>query len=481
MAFSDYAQKSISNFKVLIEIDIGKSNTQWVNIGSGIWYLNFDALYPEVGPAGDDLLNGFTVQTFANTGSVQIDGLTISKFSTLLEITNSQGSYFSNDDALYICFPRYDEPILHQITIGIPYGVSFDDFVPIGSNRLYEGRLIGDPIISINRDPLYFGKLQFDSGNISLINTDGYFDTFPTVNNIYGNQVRIKIGFSELNVNDYLTLYTGNVESLLVNEETMEIVISDKRKQLTKSIQFTCNYIDALTAIERILANSYNVVYGPSYYDTTAWEIARATVPLVYIDIYEYGAIKDSPVIDIIQDICISSFGLFIVTSDNKYTFKMIDTSATAFTTILSCDILNSNSINYDPSQVISSIKVGYDKTWEEGYESPYQFYIDTSRESASFLAYKVYNQQTIYTLLKDIKGNLTDFVDKFLDYYSGTVHGIGTITTSLKYYDVEIGDIINIEINRLNSTMLGTKKCEVIGVSYRLSQALIDFTYRVI
>ena len=41
MTLTNYLQKSNIDTRIIFEMDIGKYNTQWVNIGAGIWYVNF--------------------------------------------------------------------------------------------------------------------------------------------------------------------------------------------------------------------------------------------------------------------------------------------------------------------------------------------------------------------------------------------------------------------------------------------------------
>jgi hypothetical protein len=478
LTLSEYSTLSVSNPRVLVQIDLSSLNLQWVNAGAGIWYVNFDNLYPEV---DSTLLSGFSAQTFGEIGSVYVDGIFQTKKTTLASLTDAVESFYFDrtNKELYVCLKNYDEPFIHDIHLGVIYGYSLKEFTPSASSILYEGRLTASPSVSISRDPLFFGKMQYNFSGISLVNADGYFDTFADTKNIYGNEARILFGYDELSIDDYITLYTGIIEDISISEETADFSVGDKRKQLSKSVTYTCSALNALSAIKELLVNEYNATYNSTYFDTTAWEAASALVPNITIDIAAGKAITDKPVNEIIEDICGTVFGLFIIDSSNKFSFKIVDTSATASTTIQDIDILNYHTITYDPSEVISSTKVGYSKNWEEGYESPYTWLYDTTQENAVFLKYKTYNQKESFTMLIN-SADAQSFSDTILAY-SKDVHGVGDIEVPMKYYDIDLGDIVNIEINRPATTMLGTKKCEIIGKTYNLSFPTITFTYRII
>jgi hypothetical protein len=190
------------------------------------------------------------------------------------------------------------------------------------------------------------------------------------------------------------------------------------------------------------------------------------------------------PTIDVIEDICASTFGLFLIGPDNRYSFKIVNTSATALTTIVHTDILNRHSITYDPAEVISSVKVGYNKNWDSDYVSPYTFVTDTSVEAAAFLKYKVYNQRTFYTLLTNATA-ASAFGTTILNY-AKDVHGMGELTVPMSYYSYNVADIVNAEITRETTPMLGSSmtvvtKVEIISKAYNLRDATITFGYRVV
>jgi hypothetical protein len=142
--FNELITKSVSSPKILLEVDISVLNVQWVNAGAGIWKVNFANSYPEVDAT---LLDGFTSQSFASIGSVQCDNLVLQKVSSLLLVSSTYESFYYDAASLtlYVSLPNYDEPFIHNIFLGVIHGFCKEEFTPIGSNQIYEGRLQNVP------------------------------------------------------------------------------------------------------------------------------------------------------------------------------------------------------------------------------------------------------------------------------------------------------------------------------------------------
>jgi hypothetical protein len=472
MPISNYFDKSTSKPNIVFQLDINKLNVQWVNIGAGIWEVDFNALYPFV---DSSLLDGFTTQVFGIVGSVSVDSISQLKVNSLLLVTETNESFYydSVNEIVYLHLINNDDPIMHNIFLGIVYGYSYKEFTPLDSVSLYEGRVLSINNFNRSRDPLFFGKLSYPSGSIDLINADGFFDTFAEDNNIYGNPARVLIGYDDLSINDYEHLYSGFITNVDISETQATFSFEDKRAQLTKEVLYSCTNKNALDAIVDLLSQSYGYGYVSSLYDITDWGAATLLAPNITINYTDLTS-----VIDIIEEICLSIFGFFDTTNDGLFTFRFIDTSATASSTIYGFDILNTFVIKYDPSEVLTSINIGYAKDWATS-TNPYTYLNDTSKEALIFAKYKTYTAQTFDTLLT----NLTDaqtLSDTILDY-TKDVHGVLDITLAMKYYNLKIGDIKNVEINRKNNTMLGTKKCEVIGINLDLNTPSMSATIRII
>jgi len=470
MTLPEYAFRSVGEPRFLIDIDITQINSQWVNAGAGVWYVNNDAIYAYV---DSTLANWLTAQTMPNVGSVLVDNEQLAKASTLLECSENENTFYWDNSNLYVYTPNGSSPYIHTILIGIVHGYSKEGFTPSGSKTFYEGRLLSIPIISQSRDPLFFGKLSYEGASIELNNGDGYFDTFGEDYDVYGNQTRVLFGYSGMDISEYVLLFTGFNESLSISEEKVTINLADKRKQLTKEIIYSCTSQNAMDAIVDILYTEYEIPYNSVYYDTYTWDYFTTLAPDITINMQE-----SEPAIDVIQNICLSCFGLFIINPDGKYSFNIVRPGDAAKGEIPELDILTSHSITYDSTETLTSTKIGYDKDWTKSEASAYTYLTDTSRESAIYSIYKTYNQKTFNTYLI----TLTDaqiFSDVVLDF-SGELRPTLTITVPLKYYMLEVGDMVDVEIRRPTVNWLGLRKCEIIGKQYKLDNLTIEFTVKI-
>lgn len=350
MSFSTYAAQNKYPLRVLAEIDITEINTQWVNIGAGIWCMNTDGTYAWV---DSSLLDGFTSQSFADISNVVIDYINkLTEVSSLASIT--AGTFYFDDagNTLYICLDDYSDPHIHDIGLGIVYHYATKDFQPVGNENFYEGRLHEDVKVSISREPMFFGRLAYNLGGIALNNGDGHFDTFTETYSMYGNEARLFIGYDLLDYDEYINLSQMLIENSSISETEFSIGLVDKRKTLSKEVTFSCTGMNALAAIRYLLNEAYGYSYNSDFYDMTTWAAAEALAPPITI---QYDDTDDKhTVIDIIEEICKSIFGIFTVDKDKKFTFRYIDytTTVVSVITIPSTDILNVPQVSYNPSKV---------------------------------------------------------------------------------------------------------------------------------
>ena len=472
MAFADLVLRSTEKHRVLAEVDIAVPNTQWQNSGAGIWYVNALGLYPEW---DDSLLNAFTAQGFGAIGSVRVDGAPLTRVSSRLLVTSTATSFYYDTAAreLFVRLENYDEPSLHVVNIGVIYGYCAQGFSPTGGPGLYEGRLTRNPTVSKTRDPLFYGRLVFRSGSINLINSDGEFDAFGRDKDIYGNEARVKIGFDSIDYSDYKTVFTGYVDNFSVSEVDATFTISDKRRQLTKPVTRTDTNANALDTIADILNDAYGYSYDARFFDLTSWAAARSALPSARANI-TLNMQEPEPVIDVIEDIATSVFGLFFVTPDGKFSFKIVDTEPAPVAIIQAHDILNAHSLTYNPSEVVSSVRVGYNRNWTT---SGTQYTYVGATSSTVFAQYKTYNERKIDTLLPTLTA-ASAYATVVLNY-TDTVRSVETITVPLEHYARALGDMVGVVIQRGDQSMLGDRKAEVIGVEIAMDSPVVNLTIR--
>ena len=478
MTFTDYTNLSQTSPVILFDIEITAKNTQWVNHGAGIWALSYSGLYDWV---DSSLLSGYTVQDFGLISIVVADNIRLEEKQTLEEITSTPGTYYYDrtNKILYVCFTDYSSPYIHNIFLGSIVGLTYNAIQPINSDVYYYPRLVSVPQLGRSRDPLFFGRLAYPTANAQVINADGYFDTYAEDNNIYGNVGKIKLGYSDLDISEYKTLFSGFIETFEVSEQYASFGLTNQRKQLSKPFPYRCVNENPIAAIKAIIRGAYNIDFISDYFDITAFNDAEdyANTNGYQISIYREDDDNTFTVIELIEEICQSVWGIFDVTDDGKYTFKYIEPISTPTNYIKKEDFITEIlSIQYNPQNVLSSVMVGYNRDWGD---NSHTYYTDTSKESEVFAKYKTYNQQRYDTLLTSL-ASAEHLAGRIMDY-SDTVRGEITLEVPMRYWGIEVGDTVVVKLDRPNSTMLGETFCEVLGVQYKLELPSIELTLRTI
>lgn len=355
------------------------------------------------------------------------------------------------------------------------------DFTPIGSPRFYEGRLTSIFDIGRSRDALTWGKIEYSGGTVTLNNSDGHFDSLTTSNwfvGYYGKVCRMKIGYEELDYDDYKIIWSGYVETIELSVNTLSLNLMETRKKLADA-DITCRWTNknAMDALKEIIQTAYpGDIYNDTYFDTTAWELASAQNCLISLQALEPK--KSSEVID---NICTSIFGLFFMTPDNRYSFRIVNPDATALTTISSGDVISEPpAIQYDPTNIVSSVIINC----EISYDADLDVYVkqceDKTREAYVSSTYSIINKKTILTYLPSTDAALQKFATQYLDYCCD-VHGTFSIDVPMKYYTLEVGDTVNVELKRNGGVdYAGTQKCEILSKMYKLDFPMITLGMRI-
>jgi len=460
MTYNEYAELSNAESRVLVDFSLTRIDAQWVNAGAGLWLSDFDNTYSSPVSIDSSLIPGsWDTIVIGDIGSVQVNYVTYVQVTNLDDLTTTDASWYwdRTNGELYLHTLHAINPMTALVEYGELYGYADDSFTPTDSPIFYDGRLLSVPSFGVSRDPLFFGRLSFPSFTVQLANGDGHFDSWVTDNDIYGNFCRVRHGYANLDYDEYVLMYSGIIEAVEVSEESISVSIVDRRATLTRTVAYSCTDKNALEAIRELLLESYDYAFTSVFYDTTQWVVSEASAPSVTIDE------DDEEVINIIEGICVSIFGFFSLTRDGRFTFRFIDTSAAVSDSIPMTDILNRNKITYSPAEVVSSVEIQYGET-----ASGYSIYTDTSREADVFGQYRVYNQQSFTTYLPTataasvLATSILDYVDE--------VHGSMEIISPLRYYELSVGDTVDVEVNRYASTMLGTVTSEIISVAYDLS-----------
>ena len=235
MTFNEAALLPASIKNILFEIDIGITIDWWKNADYPYVYkINFDATYPEItDPA---LLTGHPDYEITTIASVREDGQLLNKLSSQVALSTSPGSFFYDATfrTLYVHCTDSNEPQLHNMLGGNVYGFSNNPLVL--NNIVYEPRIQNVSSIRQSKDPLFFGRITFDSFTVDVINNDGLYDIFGEQNSIFGNGARLLIGFDDIAYSEYKQIASGVLATTEVTQDIISFNIEDLRKRLSQSI-----------------------------------------------------------------------------------------------------------------------------------------------------------------------------------------------------------------------------------------------------
>jgi hypothetical protein len=275
MTYNEFIGLQDSRKILLFEIDRGvlidPESEFWVKFSSDIWVFQYSwfqdplttyshgygdyGLYP-YGLSGD-LRYGWGSQLWGDSswgegsipaernppyepvylyGSLIVDGENYTKVDDISDLYANDKSFFFDvvTQRLYINFLNGTDPADYtQIEFGVTQGYS--NYSTYLDNIYYDGRIKSIPEISTERDSLFYGKISFEGGSATLINTDGSFDNFGQ-ENYYGAECRILFGGDDLAYSEYKILYTGYIEDYQLTADDITINFKDNRKLLSESI-----------------------------------------------------------------------------------------------------------------------------------------------------------------------------------------------------------------------------------------------------
>jgi len=245
--YTDFITEPTSAKQTLVELDIGESS-KFVNVGHGVWMIPYSV--DENNTAFDFGSGAFGYGTFGTSGtmdlgndnarskigSVWVDGEYLSRRYTLSDVQSNKRSFYfdASNSVLYVSFDDFNPPWAFDFKqIGVTRGyanrsVSLDDIY-------YDGRLKSIPTIVKKKDPLFFGVLRFEGGDISFLNADGELDNLALLN-VFGQPCRIKFGSASMDYSDLETVFEGYVESINYSSDSVAISVQDKRKSLSRDI-----------------------------------------------------------------------------------------------------------------------------------------------------------------------------------------------------------------------------------------------------
>ena len=254
-----------------------------LNHSAGIW---FTRLTPGVITITDDYgVVGYyenNNEIIYNVKSLKINGEKYFPVTSFADLKTQEKSYYydASTTDIYIRFDNYDPPEVFEFQFvgaagGFSYGATENYFL----NYYYEPRITGVFNIKKSKDPLFFGLLKFISGNVKMINEDGYFDNWKDEKN-FNKDCRLLIGQEGDAYADFYQYWSGFIENDSQDWSEFSVKVQDIRKSLSNPIcQNRYNLTDYPYLNEDNVDEPVPVAYG-----------AQINAPCICINETESGA-----------------------------------------------------------------------------------------------------------------------------------------------------------------------------------------------
>jgi hypothetical protein len=231
---------------------------------------------------------------------------------------------------------------------------------------------------------------------------------------------------------------------------------------------------NSISVMQDLMTTWAGMVYLPETFNQGEWTTAKATAPNIGIFIDD-----EKEILDAIQDICFSAQVNLIPQDDGRFTARRHNPYAPYTSEIKADEILPGglSPITADPTEVISSARVGHSKNWAS---DTYQYILDASKDAEVFARYKTRNQKTFDTLLTSA-ADAQSFATYMLAI-GAYVARIFSVRTKMQHLGKELMDIVRCPYRRRSGLgMIGDVRAEVIGVSKNFDSMEIELTLRII
>jgi hypothetical protein len=235
---------------------------------------------------------------------------------------------------------------------------------------------------------------------------------------------------------------------------------TDDKLVVTFSVSVVENGLDI---ISDILENYENIDFNNNNYDTTEWNAEKANVPDSGIWIGK-GNLMSS--VDVIEQVCVDSNGIFDVLVDGRFTFRTYDANRASSSEYLEDEVMNIPTIEYDAEEYLSSAKIEHSKDWLT--KEPELFTNDTE-ESEVYARYRQYKERSFSTTLTNA-ADAEALSDEIMEQSKLIKPKIDLLTKTQKI-GIRILDNITYEYKRRNGKVIVNNALyQVLGVDLNMS-----------
>jgi hypothetical protein len=264
-------------------------------------------------------------------------------------------------------------------------------------------------------------------------------------------------------------LTQGTFSLANANYTAGDVVTADIQGYVDAGANFLQNSLDV---IQDLLLNYQFIPNIPNAYNQGEWASAQVACPVIALW-------QDSPkeLYSTIEDICTSARVGFIPMDDGRLTARKYSPSRGPSQVIPADILLEVPAIEYDPTEVLSSTRVGYAKDWGKGTLT---YLADKSQEAAIFAKYKVMRERqfdTLLTTLADAQAFSTDIL-----LLSAVTARKTKLRMKMQAIGRDVMEFVQATINRQSGeSLLGDILMEISGVTKDLVAAEITLDGRIV
>ncbi len=242
LTFSDYLQLPSSKKITLLELD-SPLTVIWLNYSPGRWFaLLTPGKKTDVDDQGNVAYWGSQNEEYLNIGSLSVMGEQYAEAGNFAawEIAAPKTWFYDTvTSIIYLTIDGFDPPEAQLIIKpGAIIGISNQEDIP--ANNIYGGiwyraLLKSIPSLTKQKDPLFFGIIQYSGGTADLDNAGGDFDDLAD-RGLYGQPLRVRLTFEGLPYDESLVIYTARVGKFVHTWDRLQINIADVRSFLTRKL-----------------------------------------------------------------------------------------------------------------------------------------------------------------------------------------------------------------------------------------------------
>lgn len=365
---------------------------------------------------------------------------------------------------------------LNQILPARKIDSDWFDYISDSNAEAYIPQPWGKPqkchLICVNSTDTITTEYEFIVADISQLNID-------SVNKVYIDNIEVSATITPV-IDVTKLIYTIKIPKTAFIVDSSVVNLDKVSADIYGYVDTEDTIIEnALDILKHILRLYCNLPFNSSYFDTEAWNIASAKAFRIGLFIQKPQEIKD-----IIPFINQSIFGFFRWLPNNKVSYLITD-----FSQIPGINLTKERINNYLDTEVeelyeetYAEAIIGWAKNWSDE-TARYFGYPDTT-DLAEVLTPEYITENYSTNKVADLLDTLLVYKEDVNNFYSDLMQQIGfvpkkvdiEVAYSNEHNSIDIGQIINCEINRI-----GWAKVEVISKKVQLHKLLINFTFRII